>query len=46
MEEEEEVVKNLMSDIHAGFVQRRLPDGGFKVIDPLGRPTFPAGSDH
>ena len=33
MEEEgEEVLKdNIMHDIKEGFIQRRLPDGGFKV---------------
>ena len=25
------VMSNLMHDIKEGFVQRRLPDGGFKV---------------
>eukprot|EP00094_Tigriopus_californicus_P000937 TCALIF_00907-PA protein Name:"Protein of unknown function" AED:0.65 eAED:0.93 QI:0/0/0/1/0/0.33/3/0/67 len=29
-EEDQEVMKNLMSDIQSGFIQRRLPDGGFK----------------
>ena len=34
MEEEgEEVLKdNIMHDIKEGFIQRRLPDGGFKVM--------------
>ena len=30
-DEDTEVMKNLMDDIQSGFVQRRLPDGGFKV---------------
>ena len=30
-DDEDRVMNNLMSDIHAGFVHRRLPDGGFKV---------------
>ena len=31
-EEGEEVLKdNIMTDIKEGFIQRRLPDGGFKV---------------
>ena len=32
MEGEETVLKdNIMTDIKEGFIQRRLPDGGFKV---------------
>ena len=31
--EEGQVMNNLMSDIQNGFVHRRLPDGGFKVLD-------------
>ena len=30
--EDEVVMNNLMHDIKEGFIQRRLPDGGFKVI--------------
>ena len=30
-DDDSRVMNNLMSDIHSGFVQRRLPDGGFKV---------------
>jgi hypothetical protein len=30
-DEEKQVMRNLMTDIQSGFVQRRLPDGGFKV---------------
>ena len=33
--EDEEVVKNLMSDIQSGFSHRRLPDGGFKVREKI-----------
>jgi hypothetical protein len=29
--EDEVVMNNLMHDIKEGFIQRRLPDGGFKV---------------
>ena len=29
---DEVVMNNLMHDIKEGFIQRRLPDGGFKVI--------------
>ena len=29
--EDTAVMNNLMQDIQAGFIQRRLPDGGFKV---------------
>ena len=28
---DEVVMNNLMHDIKEGFIQRRLPDGGFKV---------------
>ena len=28
---DEVVIDNLMHDIKEGFIQRRLPDGGFKV---------------
>jgi hypothetical protein len=35
--EGEEVLKdNIMHDIKEGFIQRRLPDGGFKVWRPGG----------
>ena len=30
--EDEVVMNNLMHDIKEGFIQRRLPDGGFKVV--------------
>ena len=30
-DDDSRVMNNLMSDIHSGFAQRRLPDGGFKV---------------
>ena len=30
--EDEVVMNNLMHDIKEGFIQRRLPDGGFKVF--------------
>ena len=30
-EGDEVVMNNLMHDIKEGFIQRRLPDGGFKV---------------
>jgi hypothetical protein len=36
-DDDSRVMNNLMSDIHAGFVQRRLPDGGFKVSNRTGR---------
>ena len=32
-DEDGEVMNNLMSDIQNGFVHRRLPDGGFKVLE-------------
>ena len=31
-DEDGQVMNNLMSDIQNGFVHRRLPDGGFKVL--------------
>eukprot|EP00095_Tigriopus_kingsejongensis_P005218 maker-scaffold408_size180710-snap-gene-0.43 protein:Tk05218 transcript:maker-scaffold408_size180710-snap-gene-0.43-mRNA-1 annotation:"hypothetical protein SINV_13681" len=37
-------MKNLMSDIQSGFVQRRLPDGGFKVSTGISPPTLDPGS--
>ena len=33
--EDEVVMGNLMHDIKEGFIQRRLPDGGFKVTSEL-----------
>ena len=32
---DEVVMGNLMHDIKEGFIQRRLPDGGFKVTAEL-----------
>lgn len=34
-DEDGQVMSSLMSDIQSGFVQRRLPDGGFKVISNI-----------
>ena len=30
--EDSAVMNNIITDIKEGFVQRRLPDGGFKVL--------------
>ena len=44
---EQEVMDNLMSDIQSGFVQRRLPDGGFKQqYSPMVMRKFKRSVEH
>ena len=46
-DQDQEVMDNLMSDIQAGFLQRRLPDGGFKQqYSPMVMRKFKRSVEH